>query len=98
MFDRKEKNRSKSTRVTKDFFGWNIMLIIITFSAILLNFSVFLTFNIRNEIKSGDPLSHHIPYINFDLSGCEDLILISGFKVIVYGVYKNKHKSVIISI
>ena len=68
--------KSQSISVTmqcgKYFFGWNIMLIIITFPAILLNFSVFLTVNIRNQIRR----SQQIPYINFDLSGYGDLILI----------------------
>ena len=54
MFDQKEKElikKYKRNQCGKYFFGWNIMLIIITFPAILLNFSVFHTFNIRNQIR-----------------------------------------------
>ena len=46
-----KKYMYKRNQCGKYFFGWNIMLIIITFPAILLNFSVFLTFNIRHQIR-----------------------------------------------
>ena len=69
------------------------MLMIITFPAILLNFSVFLTFNIRNQIRRSALATYTLYKFRFKWmwgSDFNQLVL----KVIVYRVYKYKHKFV----